>query len=56
MTRSKSLSLVVVAVVASLYPAVTVIASRFAYAEHLSWRQASGLVLALLSIALLSIA
>lgn len=49
-------SLVVVAVVASLYPAVTVIASRFAYAEHLSWRQGGGLVLALLSIALLSIA
>lgn len=48
-------SLVVVAVVASLYPAVTVIASRFAYHEHLSRHQTAALLLALGSVAMLSV-
>lgn len=47
-------SLVVVAVVASLYPAVTVVVSRFVYDEHLSRRQILGLVLALAAVALLA--
>lgn len=47
-------ALVVVAVVASLYPAVTVVISRFVYEEHLSSRQIAGLVLALAAVALLA--
>lgn len=48
-------SLVVVAVVASLYPAVTVLMSRLRYDERLSWRQLSGLVLGVTAVALLSV-
>lgn len=48
--------LVVVAVVASLYPAVTVIASRFVYDEHLSVGQIVGLVGALGAVVLLAAA
>ncbi len=49
-------SLVIVAVVASLYPAVTVLMSRFRYDERLSGRQLAGLVLGVTAVALLTIA
>lgn len=48
-------SLVVVAVVASMFPAVTVVASRFVYDERLSARQILGLLLGVSAVALLSI-
>lgn len=48
-------SLVVVAVVASLYPAVTVLMARVIHLEHLSPRQVGGLSLGVLAVALLSI-
>lgn len=47
-------SLVVVSVVASLYPAVTVVISRFVYDEHLSKRQIAGLALSLAAVGLLA--
>jgi drug/metabolite transporter (DMT)-like permease len=49
-------SLVVVAVVASLYPAVTVLMSRLRYDERLSKRQLTGVMLGVTAVALLSIA
>lgn len=48
-------SLVVVAVVASLYPAVTVLMARVIHLEHLSRRQVAGLSLGVMAVALLSI-
>jgi drug/metabolite transporter (DMT)-like permease len=48
-------SLVVVAVVASLYPAVTVLMARVIHLEHLSRRQMVGLSLGVMAVALLSI-
>lgn len=48
-------SIVVVAVVASLYPAVTVVLARFVYHEHLSGPQGLGLLLGVSAVALLSI-
>lgn len=48
-------SLVVVAVVASLYPAVTVLLSRFRYHERLSARQIAGLALGVSAVAMLSL-
>lgn len=47
--------LVVVAVVASLFPAVTVLASRIVYQERLSSRQIAGLVAGVGAVALLSV-
>lgn len=49
-------SLVVVAVVASLYPAFTVVLSRIVNHEHLAAGQVAGLVLAVVAVALLSTA
>lgn len=49
-------SIVVVAVVASLYPAVTVVLARMFYQEHLSAPQGLGLLLGVSAVALLSIA
>lgn len=49
-------SIVVVAVVASLYPAVTVLMARVFYREPLSGRQALGLTLGVAAVALLSAA
>jgi drug/metabolite transporter (DMT)-like permease len=48
-------SLVVVAVVASLYPAVTVLMARIVHLERLSPRQISGLSLGVAAVALLSV-
>lgn len=48
-------SIVVVAVVTSLYPAVTVLLARFVYVERLSGAQATGLALGVAAVALLSI-
>lgn len=48
-------SLVVVAVVASLYPAVTVLMARVVHLERLSPRQISGLSLGVAAVALLSV-
>lgn len=48
-------SIVVVAVVTSLYPAVTVLLARFVYVERLSGAQATGLALGVTAVALLSI-
>lgn len=47
-------SLVVVAVVASLYPAVTVVMARVIQRQHLSGAQMAGLVLAIAAVGLLS--
>lgn len=49
-------SLVVVAVVASLYPAVTVVMARFVYREHLSGSQVLGLLLGVVAVACFSLA
>lgn len=48
-------SLVVVAVVASLYPAVTVLMARIVHLERISPRQVSGLSLGVVAVALLSV-
>lgn len=48
--------LVVVAVVASLYPAVTVLLSRVRHDERLTGRQLTGLALGVAAVALLSVA
>lgn len=48
-------SIVVVAVVASLYPAVTVLMSRLVYQERLSSRQVVGLALGAAAVALFSV-
>lgn len=48
-------SLVVVAVVASLYPAVTVLMARLVYREHLSAAQVMGLLLAVVAVGCFSV-
>lgn len=53
---TRSGSLVVVAVVASLFPAVTVLAARLVHHELLSMSQGVGLALGVVAVALLSIA
>lgn len=56
LSATRSGSLVVVAVVASLFPAVTVVASRVVFEELLSRRQMVGLLAGVAAVSLLSIA